>query len=681
MAWSRISWTLGALMLLPACGGDDVAAASGTDSDSSTGGSDDPTNDSVDETADGDDDVDGDGDNDNGGDCSVDEDCVSDEPCMAGVCMGGSCTFEPALTGECRPVIEVEYPPRGATIEGEPGDVVAVVGTVTTGLGSIESFTFNGEPLEFASDGTFMVDVDPAVGGNTMVFETVDSNEWTRRRVQSFLWSPTYMLPTEPMEGVAPQGLLMHLGQESIDDGDRSLPIDDLASIFHLTLDSLDLGSFVDPTSPIASQAGYDIYVTSLDKESADVSLFAIDGGMHLDASLNAIAGDLNFDCTNLLCEIAGGDGTGGLSMSSVDISADILIGVSPTNTMDVQLANVSTDVNDLDIWSNNGWTNFLLSLLEPLILGGVVGDVENLLSSEVQNTLGPLLVDGLAGFSISAPIGFPSLSDPDNPIVVQLETDVGATDFHDGVAPPRPSPLQSGLIEFRGAGYVEEPTTPYENLGIPGRAGCGDEDTNIGVPRMAPLEIGLSDDLLNHLLYGAWAGGLLEFDLPVTMGGEDEAIQVKSVALSGMLAPTANDCNEEATLLAHIGDLQITSTIEINGMETDFVAYSSLALTMEIGADEEGISIAIPGVAWIETELNVVQDESIESEDFFRTVLEGMLEEQLLGGLSGGFGGIALPEIDLSAVAGLPPGSALLSITVESAERHPGISVLNSHF
>ncbi|MEM6990385.1 MAG: hypothetical protein AAF721_07810 [Myxococcota bacterium] len=678
MACSRISWLLGGVMLVAACGGDDVTAATGTESDTgTTGRDDDPSADSVDVT--GDPNTEGDGDADNGGDCSVDEDCVGD-PCMAGTCTEGSCSFAPALTAECRPAIDVEFPPRGATLQGEPGEVVTVVGTVTTGLGTIESLTFNGDPLEIASDGTFTVDVDPVVGGNTMVLETVDSNEWIRRRVQSFLWSPTYMLPTEPMEGVAPQGLLMHLDQESIDDGDRSLPIDDLGSIFHLTLDSIDLGGFVDPTTPIASQAGYDIYVTSLDKDSTMVDLYAIDGGMHLDASLVGIAGGLNFDCTNFLCELAGGDGTGGLTMSSVDISADILLSVGPTNEMQVDLANVNTTVNDLDIFSNNGWTNFLLTLLQPLILGGVVADVENLLASEVSNTLGPLLADGLAGFSISAPIAFPSLTDPENPIVVQLETDVGAVDFHDGVAPPRPSPLQSGLLEFRGGGYVQEATTPYENLGIPGRAGCGGEETAISVPRTAPLEIGLADDLLNQLLYGAWAGGLLEFELPV-MGGGEGGIQVQNVSVSGMLAPTATDCNEEGTLLAHIGDLQITSTIEINGMVTDFVAYSSLALIIEIGGGEEGISINIPGVEWMETELNVVQDASIESEEFFRTVLEGMLEDQLLGGLSGGFAGIALPEIDLSAVAGLPPGSALLAITIENAERRDGISVLNSHF
>lgn len=678
MGLRRISWIVGCTIALGACG-DDAATASGTDG--ATGGSDDAatlgSNDGVDDTVGGNDGPDGDGDA--GGPCTEDADCTSDDPCQAGMCEGSMCTFEPALTVECRPFIDVEYPLRGATIEGESGDVVTVVGTVSTGAGTIEGLTLDGEPIDVAADGSFVIDVEPVVGGNTLVFETVDSNEWTRRRVQSFLWSTSYMLPTEPMEGVAPQGLLMHLGQESIDDGDRSEPINDLGTVFFLTLDSLDLGAFVDPMTPFASQAGYDIYLTSLTKGSTEVELTAIDGGLHLDASLVNIDGDLVFDCTNVLCLAAGGDGTGGLEMDSVDIAADILLSVGRNNELRVDLTNVSTQVNDLNIFSNNFWTNFLLSIIEPFIIGGVVSDVEGLLSDEVNNTLGPLLAEGLAGFSISAPIGFPSLSDSEAEITVQLETDVGATDWHDGTAPPRPSPLQSGLIEFRGGGYVLEATTPYDNLGIPYRAGCDAGDVNIGMPRQGPLEIGLSDDLLNQLLYGAWAGGLLEFELG--LGEAGGGINVMGVEVSGQLAPTATDCNEEGTLLAHVGDLEISATIEINGQVTDFVAYSSLALQVDIGAGKDGITIAIPGVEWMETELNVEQAESIPMEDSFRELVDALVEDQLLSGLSDGFGGIALPEIDLSAIAGLPPGSALLSINVDTVERQPGISVLNSHF
>ena len=667
--------------MLAACGDDSATAGSGTDGATGSTGVATGGDNSADDTADSGQETAGDAD---AGGCSMDEDCVSDDPCMAGSCSEGMCSFEPALTGECRPVIDVEYPPRGATILGNVGEPVTVTGTVTTGVGTIESLTLGGETVDVESDGSFSVDFDPVVGGNTLVLETVDSNEWTRKRVQSFLWSTEFMLPTAPMEGAAPQGLMMHLGQESIDDGDREPPIDDLGTVFHLALDSLDLGSFIDPTEPVASEVGYDIYVTDLWKDSATVDLQAIDGGLHLEASLVGIQGDLDFDCTNFGCELAGGDGTGGLSMSSVDISADILMMVGPDNALDVQLANVDTSVNNFEIWSNNGWTDFLLGLVEGLIIDGLVSDVENLLADELENVLGPVLVEGLESFSLSAPIDFPSLGDPRAGITVQLETDVGESDWHDGVAPPDPSPAQSGLLGFRGGGYVATKATPYENLGIPWRSGCGTDDTYIELPRTAPLEVALTDDLLNHLLYGAWAGGLLEFELGLGDGEKKKGgggIQIEDVVVTGMLAPTATDCNEDGTLLAHIGDLQITASLTANGNVTDFTAYTSMALEIVIDANEEGIVIAIPGVAWAETELTVVQDMSIMSEPGLASILENTVESQLLDGLSGGFGGIELPEIDLSSIAGLPDGSVSLSINVDSVERLPGATLINAHF
>lgn len=662
MVGGRIWVFIGCALVAGACG-DDVAAASGAGGGTGNTGADPST--SSDHAADGTGET-----GENGADCKADADCVNDDPCLAGECVGGSCRYEPALIGECRPAIEVEYPARGATLKGELGEVVTVVGNVRAGAGDIESLTLNGSNVELDRAGGFAIEIDPVVGGNTLVFEAVDSNAWTRRRVQSFLWSTQYLRPTKPMEGAVEQGLLMHLGQESIDA---------LGTVFQLALDSIDIAGVVDPTTPIGSQVGYDIYVTSLTKGPSSVNLPATDRGMHLDAALGNIQGGLAFECTGLMCQLAGGSSTGGLSLDSVDVHADVWLSVTPTNEIQVDLVNVSTAVNNLDIWSNNGWTNALLSLLEGMIINGVVSDLEDALTDQISNTLGPLLADGLSGFSIGAPIGFPSLTDPAREITVQLETDVGETDFHDGIAPPRPSPRQGGLIALRGGGYVVERTVPYDNRGIPARVGCGTDHELISVPRVAPLEIGLADDLLNQLLYGAWAGGLLEFGRPLDSSGG--GIQVESVELSGMLAPTANDCNEEGALLAHIGDLQITAAVEINGTRTDFVAYTSLALEIEVGADEKGISIDIPGVAWMETELTVVQDESIPNETGFRTILETMVEQQLIGGLSGGFGGIALPEIDLSGIAGLPPGSTLLTINIDSAERRPGVSVLNGRF
>src|SRR5689334_176077 len=84
-------------------------------------------------------------------------DCDDDNPCTEDACDGGTCTHTPlAVSNECRPQIDVEYPPRAATIIGDLGTpTVTVTGTVSSGLGAIDNLTLNGEPVTVADDGTF----------------------------------------------------------------------------------------------------------------------------------------------------------------------------------------------------------------------------------------------------------------------------------------------------------------------------------------------------------------------------------------------------------------------------------------------------------------------------------------------------------------------------------------------
>ena len=65
---------------------------------------------------------------------------------------------------------------------------------------------------------------------------------------------------------------------------------------------------------------------------------------------------------------------------------------------------------------------------------------------------------------------------------------------------------------------------------------------------RSGELEIGLTDDLLNQLLHGAWQGGLLEFDMPPELlgGAGGGIIEDLQIHVSGMLAPTASDCRPD---------------------------------------------------------------------------------------------------------------------------------------
>lgn len=660
-------------LLVGACGDDSPrgAGAGGTDTDVGTAGD-----------ADGDDIADGTADGGPGnGPCESVDDCDDKNACSVDACEANVCTHAGIESVECRPRVEVEFPSRGATIEGDAGAPVTVVGRAKTGYGTVPDLVLNGMTVDVDDEGNFSHDIDPIVGGNTLVFEAFDSNGFERKRVQSFLWSTKFRSPTTAPSGMSPQGLLISLDQAAIDDGEHSLPADDIATLLELAFTNFDISQFLGGGAPVVQQAGYDVYIQSLDYEDLGVELSGIDGGIELVASLSGIEGDLLYDCTNALCLAAGGDSTGGLTIENVGVSADMMLTVNAEHQLVIDLVNVQTliDPDEVDVYSDNAWTNFLLSVVELFIIDDLAMQIAAELNTQIYGTLSPLLSDALSGFNFSTTLDFPSLSSDDT-ISVDLLTDWSLTDFHDGASPPDPSPPQGGVLHLRGGGYVNMVGTEFQNDGIPDRDGCGTGEP-FDLPRDSDIEIGMTDDVLNQILYGAWRGGLLQFPLPQSEGGGGGLYEDLVVDISGMLAPTANDCNEDGRLQAHIGDLKIDASLTLQGNPITFVAYTSLMVEVTVSVFNGEISIAIPSINWMETELSVEQDDAIMTEEVLINAVESQLETQVIDALgAGGFGGIALPDIDLSSTLGLPPGTAQVTIGVDDVEHIDGVTVINGH-
>ncbi len=612
--------------------------------------------------------------------CTQNTDCDDADPCTVDVCQAGACAVDGlVLSNECRPAIDVEFPPRAATLDSA-SPVVTVSGSVASSVGAITWLRINGEEVPVASDGRFTHDVVAHTGGNTLVLETADDTGLERRRVQSFLWSTGYHAPAAAPSGAggSPQGMLddglaIYLDQESLDDGDPSLPVDDLATLLGLAMSAIDLGAFVDPTVPMASVAGYDVYVLDLWSESSAVALAAIDGGVRMTATLYDVEGDLYFDGL-----ISSG---GGFSIESVVATADVYIDVDENHQLAIATLNPVTSVNGLDLWTDNGFTNFLLAIIEPLIIGGVVADLEASLTEQLTGLMGPAVGLALGAMAPNMTLQFPRIGS-EATIPVRLATDFHQVDFDDGLAPPEPSPSQGGVLAERGGAHALQPVAPYENLGVPDWAGCGLGAPPIPLPRQAPLEIALTDDLLNHLLHGAWRGGMLEFEMPPELLGPDTAlISDLEVKVSGMLAPTASDCSGDGRLRLHIGDIRIDGSLVLGSLPITFVAYTSLVAGLDVVPTETGIGITLADVETIDTELTVLEAGGIEAEPTLRAVLEAQLVGGVLGAIGGGgLGGIDLPQLDLSGALGLPPGTAQIQIVAEQVERAPGTTIVLGH-
>jgi hypothetical protein len=604
--------------------------------------------------------------------------CDDGDACTAHRCdtSDGSCVYEPTVTNACRTRIEVDFPARGATLQGS-GDqaTVTVTGTVESDLGEITELTINGVTVAVAADGGFSHDVDARVGGNTLVLSATDSAGNARSRVQSFLWSTGYLKPTAPKEGIAPQGVGIWLSQEVLDDGQPPPPTD-FAHIMNLALQSLDLGAAIDPNTPVTSSTGYDVYITSLNLGNSGVTLTAIDGGLAVRASLTGISGGLRFDCTVLACQALGGDSSGSFSISSVVINANAIPSVTPEHALSVSLSNVSTSISGLDLTVNNVLINFLLTIIEPFIRSSLTGSLESVLDDVLANELGPLLEEGLNALAFTLPLAVPTLGGG-SAIPVDVVTDFESIDF-DGNAPA------GGAIIERGGAYTATTVTPYDNLGVPNRDACGAGGQSLTLLRQSPIELGFSDDLLNQILYAAWRGGWLEVEVgPELLGSIDLSalgITELSLTLSGWLAPTVSDCNDDDELRIYAGDLQILGSLLLNESAVTFTGYSSFEGDVVFSVTPDGLAIGIGSINEADTEVTINEDDQLEAEVLLTTLLETALVNAIEGALAAeGLGTIPIPAIDLSAALGLPPGSAVIAPVPQSVERANGTTILGA--
>jgi hypothetical protein len=440
-----------------------------------------------------------------------------------------------------------------------------------------------------------------------------------------------------------------------------------------LAVGAIDLASFIDPSVPMASAVGCDVYVQDLWSASSDVTLLAIDGGLRMTATLYGVEGDLFYDC--LL-----GNQDGGFSVETIQATTDVLVDVNAEHQLALAVIDPQTSVTGLQIWANGGVLAGVLDVFQGLIVDTVVADLEASLTDQLTGLMGPAVGLALGAMAPNTTLQF-ARTGSDQPILVRLATDFHEVEFEDGQVPPDPPPPQGGDLIERGGAYALQPVTPYENLGVPDWNGCGAGAPEIPLPRQAPLEIALTDDLLNQLLYGAWRGGMLEFEMPPELLPEDTAlISELQVKVSGMLAPTASDCGPEGRLRLHIGDIRIDGSLVLGDQPITFVAYSSLEAGLDVVPTATGIGITLADVERIETELTVAEPEGIEAEPTLRAVLENQLVEGMLGSLGGGLGGIDLPQLDVSATLGLPPGSAMIEIVAEDAQRAPGTTIVLGH-
>jgi len=606
--------------------------------------------------------------------------CTQTDTCADGDCVGGNfvvcddgnaCTLDVChaeagclssliTSNACRPQIVVDYPPRAATIEGDPGSqVVTVTGTVTSGAGPIGKFTVNGDNVVL-SNGAFTVDVIPQVGGNTLVFEAADSFGTERKRVQSYLWTSTYYKPVleQPKSGMVDPGVGIWLSKAVINK---------LSAALQPLVASVNLGSAI--SNPVYSANNYKVSVKNLKHDAPTLALSPQPGGLKMTVTITNIKADIDAPgkcevCTPFGCADLCPDFTGKLTASKVTATSDVVLTVV-NNALKATLKNtkVTIDGADVDI---NGALGFIIDPVLDIVVDQIIGDLEKSIAGSVADAIEPQIESALSSLAFESEFDMPSLDPAGGTVPIQMKTDFSSVAFD----------TTGGAIKLRAGAYSPK-KTPYSNSGSLARIGCNVGPQLMIVPKADPFELILTDDFTNELLYATWNGGLLEFDVPPEMlAGADltqYGITDMDVTVSGMLAPTLSDC-ADGEWIVHIGDLKVTADLTLLGAPMTVVMYVSFSAGFEMAVAGNELGMGITEVKSLESEITVQQDNLIGSEPVVADLVEQNLVPALLGSLGGGqLGAFPLPELDLA-------GGASVAIEPTSVSRQGGNTIVGGN-
>ncbi|MCB9740905.1 MAG: hypothetical protein H6747_16685 [Deltaproteobacteria bacterium] len=605
--------------------------------------------------------------------------CTKDDACKAGKCVGveidcddGSacsvdacdkdkgCTHTVTVSNACRPQIVIDYPPRGATIKSDL-PFIAIKGKVTSGAGSITAFTINNKTVTLAKNGSFTHEVTAAIGGNTLEMHAEDVLGTKRKRVQAFLWSNSYLKPDadKPKSGMVDPGVGYFLSKEAIDDGDHSLPPNDLATIFEIFLQNYDLAGVI--PNPAFEGNGIVATVKNLKVGKAKVTLVPLPGTLRLSATIPNASADVNAKWSILSLN-------GKLTITAIKLTADVVPKVV-NHALITEVNNVVVKLEgfNLQLTGLGSLLNFLVNALE----GSIAKDLETSLAKAMKDQLGPTISGALGALAFAFDIGVPKLDGSGDEVEAKLLTDFSEVIIDNTGA----------IFRLRSGVYAKKGNT-VDNLGVPKRIGCGTGIQPLTILKQKALELALADDTLNEFLYALWFGGLLEFPVGKELLGDIDlsAYGISNLKLKtkALLAPTAADCNDQGELLAHIGDFRVDATLDIFGQKMTVVVHASFVAGIEVSVDGNKLNIKLTKIKSVATDVEVVEENLIASE----SVVEGLIADKLVGNLldvlgGSALGGFELPVVDLSgAVPGIPKGTGI-AIDPQTVVRKDGNTII----
>lgn len=567
--------------------------------------------------------------------------CDDGNACTNNMCnpgLAGGCHYPTISSFDCRPVITLTNPQRAETIDQDSNTVV-VTGSVESSAGVIDPFTINGDVVTVMGDGSFSYDMAAIIGGNILKIEATDALDTTERIVQSFLLSNDYKAPdaSDTDSEYVPEGMGIWFDETTLDDDESTGDPNDFAHIFELALSAMDLGVLL-PSSISESVFDFDV-------NGASFASVAVDIDPQTD-NLEVVATFYDFSVFLTHTNI---DPTRDATFHFDTVTMTIDVGMEVVaHQLDVTVtaSDVSvgfTSANFLYDDGNGGLNEFLINM------GLALGLIDPLAGTEddIAAAVGPLMATAFGALAFDTQIPLAPLAGDGADTIVSFLTDFAAVTIQD-----------DGLeFRMRGKAYSDEVTPPETNLGSVGRVNCDFGAQTLVIPQSAAMEIVLSDDLINQLVWGAWWGGWLDSDVPSDLLGDlsGQGITEVTMIAHGMLQPTLSDCSVDGQLRILVGDLFIDTSMMVLGAPVNADIYVSFEGNVELSATPEAIGLAVTSIYVLEAQVDVLEEPLQSLEPVILANIEtsmGPALQELLGGELGSF---PIPAIDLSDLVGEP--------------------------
>lgn len=187
---------------------------------------------------------------------------------------------------------------------------------------------------------------------------------------------------------------------------------------------------------------------------------------------------------------------------------------------------------------------------------------------------------------------------------------------------------------------------------------------------KVDPIEVRIHEDMLNHILHGAWLAEYLNLDLEPAVFEETISFLGASdmeMTVFPLMPPMVTSCTDDGELEVHLGAILCDATFQFNGLPATFKLYASIQTEIEIKVVDNSGPQAELGVMIKELEAYQVDVLEIEGlggigPDLLEVVLTEALVQLLVADVINNLiATYPVPTLDLSTlISTLPLGTLM---------------------